>query len=58
MIQNVSILLLQVFIYFARYEAGEVSQNNLEVKWLDRAELKNQLPPNYYNSVSQFLIDE
>ncbi|XP_063908577.1 large ribosomal subunit protein mL46 [Zophobas morio] len=48
----------KVFIYFARYEKGQVGNKNLEYKWLDRTELQNILPKEYGQSVSQMLINE
>lgn len=46
-----------MFIYFARYNGGEIDKKD-DFKWLDREELSKVLPNNYYKSVSQFLIDE
>lgn len=51
-------VLLQIFFYIAKYRSGEISQENLEYKWLDRQELHKELPAAYSHSVAQFLIDE
>ncbi|CAH1118750.1 unnamed protein product [Phaedon cochleariae] len=47
----------KVFIYFARYLGGQLTQTNLDYKWLDRTELQKTLPPQYNTSVKQFLFD-
>ncbi|XP_072395546.1 large ribosomal subunit protein mL46 [Diabrotica undecimpunctata] len=48
----------KVFIYFARYLKGQPPAKGLDFKWLDRNELRKTLPPQYNDSVKQFLIDE
>ncbi|GLV43764.1 mitochondrial ribosomal protein L46 [Carabus blaptoides fortunei] len=47
----------KVFIYFAKYVAGQVNNEN-KCKWLDRRELATTLPTEYYENVSKFLVDE
>ncbi|XP_023024236.2 mitochondrial ribosomal protein L46 [Leptinotarsa decemlineata] len=48
----------KVFIYFARYLNGHISQKNLDFRWLDKNELEKILPPKYSASVCQCLLDE
>ncbi|XP_044258159.1 39S ribosomal protein L46, mitochondrial [Tribolium madens] len=48
----------KVFIYFARYEKGQLENEKVDYKWLDREELAKSLPNDYVKSVSQMLIDE
>ncbi|XP_017784682.1 PREDICTED: 39S ribosomal protein L46, mitochondrial [Nicrophorus vespilloides] len=45
----------KVFIYFARYANGSPSVSH---KWLDREELRKELPEKYSQSLDEFLIDE
>ncbi|CAH1969371.1 unnamed protein product [Acanthoscelides obtectus] len=48
----------KVFIYFARYLNGQITDRKVDFKWLDRIELKTHLPVPYNSSVTQLLIDE
>ncbi|XP_018579215.1 39S ribosomal protein L46, mitochondrial isoform X2 [Anoplophora glabripennis] len=47
----------KVFFYFARYVKGQLPQEKIDYKWLDRTELQKNLPSAYSNSVSQFLLN-
>jgi large subunit ribosomal protein L46 len=48
----------KVFIYFARYEKGQLQTKSPDYKWLDRTELNKILPEEYANSLSEMLVDE
>ena len=51
----------KVFFFKAQRISGNVERdklNNKSFKWLGRRELEKELLPEYYKSVSQFLIDE
>ncbi|XP_972780.2 large ribosomal subunit protein mL46 [Tribolium castaneum] len=48
----------KIFIYFARYDKGQLEGKQVDYKWLDREELGKSLPSEYARSVAQMLIDE
>lgn len=47
-----------MFIYFARYLKGDVDGKSANYQWLDRNELEQKLPNEYYKNVQKLLVDE
>ncbi|XP_030756925.1 39S ribosomal protein L46, mitochondrial [Sitophilus oryzae] len=47
----------KIFIYFARYKSGQISDKKSEYQWLDKSELDGVLPEPYKKTLLPILFD-